>query len=164
MIFDTCADVLLPDADSDPDRPVVVAALALVDGPVDLESVDAGASVIVSVVESAAVEEGASDGDDSGVGDVCDGPSIIIPISIRLRSRKLSDIPLEELSCLLIMKPPILLKELGHGHAAAMVMNRRKKERSRTRPAPCILGVAQRMGNVRQDQQFQASTVRTLRS
>lgn len=103
MIFDTCADVLVPDTDSDPDCSVVVAPLTLVDDPEDLELVDAGASVIVSVVVSAAVEEGASESDESGARDVGDGSSIVMPISIKIRSRKLSDIPLEELSCLFIM-------------------------------------------------------------
>ena len=86
MVFDSSADVLVPDADPDLDCPVVAAALPLVDDPADLESVDVGASVIVSLAESTAVEDGTSDGDDSGGDDVCDGSSFQVRISIRLRS------------------------------------------------------------------------------
>jgi hypothetical protein len=60
-----------PDS-SEPDAPVVAAALPSVDDCADLEPVDSGPSVIVPLAEPDSVEEGAADCDDSGGDDVSD--------------------------------------------------------------------------------------------
>ncbi len=68
-------DCLEPDAERDPDSPVVAVALSSVDDSADSEPVEVGASVIVPLTDSSAVEEGADDSDESEGDDVCEGSS-----------------------------------------------------------------------------------------
>lgn len=81
MVFDALVDVLEepdclePDADPDPDSPVVATALPSVDDAADPEPVDDGASVIVPLADSEALEEGAGEFGDFEGDDVCDGAS-----------------------------------------------------------------------------------------
>lgn len=113
-------DCFEPDADLDPDPPVVAAALPSVDDLAASESVELGASVIVPLAESAAVEDGAADFDDFDDDDVCEGESENFENQhFEYNDGQLLHIPLEELSCLLMIMPSISLNELGHGHAAA---------------------------------------------
>lgn len=81
MVFDVLEEVLEapdcfePEAEREPDSPVVAAALPSVDDAADSESVEVGASVIVPVTDSSAVEEGAAESDEPEGDDVRDGSS-----------------------------------------------------------------------------------------
>lgn len=121
MVLDALVEILdefdrsEPDAGTDPDLP-------LEDVSEEPESVDSGASVMVPLADSKAVEAGSDVAD--GFGDrVCDGPS------------------LDEPSCLLMIKPSMFFDEPGHGHAAAK-LKKKRRERSRKRPEPFILKAA----------------------
>lgn len=74
-VLEPFSEVLEAPDSSEPDAPVVAAALPSVDDCADLEPVDSGPSVIVPLAESDSAEEGAADCDDSGGDDVSDGAS-----------------------------------------------------------------------------------------
>ena len=126
-----------PDAESDPDSPVVAETLPSVEDSADSVPVDSGASVMVPVADSDSVEEDAADGE--GV-EVSDGVSSDreSALCVDKSSDPQHNVPLGESSCLLMIKASAFFDESGHGHAAAKVMTKRN-EKSRRRPEPFIL-------------------------
>ena len=168
MVFDSFVEVLEapdclePDADLDPDAPVVAVGLSSVDDSADLEPVDVGASVIVPLAESEAVEEGVAVLEVSGGDDVCEGASKNVKNQHEeYDNRQRPKLPVEELSCLLTIKASMSLDESGHGHAAAK-LTKKRNERSRKRPEPFIVKVARfnRYEVVEKQTEFDASMVR----
>jgi hypothetical protein len=109
VVFDPFVEVLVPpdrfepdaDLDSDPDAPVVAAALPSVDDSEDPDPVDSGASVMVPLAESDSegVAEAAADSEDSEGDDVRDGAS---KMEINIDSTTTEKVPSYQLRSFLV--------------------------------------------------------------